>query len=100
MDVYDTYLVLSFVGETRVLGLNEDDELDEADIEGFDAQVQVRQQVRHPVDDASFLTHALLTLIAFGCADAVVQQCGTQSVFASVQSERAPHRLHHKADGG
>jgi DNA damage-binding protein 1 len=37
---HDTYLVLSFVSETRVLGLNEEDELDEAKIPGFDAEVQ------------------------------------------------------------
>ena len=41
MDAYDTYLVLTFVGETRVLAINADDELDEADIEGFDAAGQV-----------------------------------------------------------
>ena len=42
MDVYDTYLVLTFVGETRILGLNEEEELDEADIPGFDLESQVR----------------------------------------------------------
>jgi hypothetical protein len=42
MDAYDTHLVLSFVGETRFLALNEDDELDEAEIRGFDATSQVR----------------------------------------------------------
>lgn len=36
---YDRYLVLSFVGETRILGMNENDELDEADIAGFDSSV-------------------------------------------------------------
>lgn len=41
MDANDTYLVLTFVGETRVLGLNEEEELDEADIAGFDANAQV-----------------------------------------------------------
>ena len=40
MDAYDTYLVMSFVGETRVLGMNAEDELDEADIPGFDAGAQ------------------------------------------------------------
>ena len=42
MDAYDKFLVLSFVGETRVLGLNDDDELDEADIQGFCSTSQVR----------------------------------------------------------
>ena len=41
MDAYDKYLVLSFVGETRVLAINEDDELDEAELAGFDQQSQV-----------------------------------------------------------
>lgn len=41
MDVSDTYLVLTFVGETRILGLNEEDELDEAEIPGFEANAQV-----------------------------------------------------------
>jgi len=40
--VHDTLLVLSFVSETRVLGMNSEDELDEANIVGFDAEVQVR----------------------------------------------------------
>ena len=42
-DAYDTYLVLSFVGETRVLGMNAEDELDEADIPGFDSSAQVSE---------------------------------------------------------
>lgn len=41
MDAYDTYLVMAFVGETRVLGMDSDEELGEADIPGFDASVQV-----------------------------------------------------------
>jgi hypothetical protein len=42
MDAYDTYLVLTFVGETRVLGINAEEELDEAEIAGFDANAQAR----------------------------------------------------------
>ena len=41
-DSFDTYLVLAFVGETRILEINADDELDEAEIEGFEAEQQVR----------------------------------------------------------
>lgn len=41
MDAFDTYLVLSFVGETRVLAINADDELDEAELPGFNAEAQV-----------------------------------------------------------
>ena len=40
-DTFDTYLVLAFVGETRILEINAEDELDEAEIEGFDADQQV-----------------------------------------------------------
>ncbi|CAL5227828.1 g10856 [Coccomyxa viridis] len=40
MDAFDKYLVLSFVGETRVLAINEDDELDEAEVAGFNQQSQ------------------------------------------------------------
>lgn len=40
MDVYDTYLILTFVGETRLLGLNQEEELDEADIPGFEVDAQ------------------------------------------------------------
>ena len=42
MDAYDTLLVLTFVGETRVLAINAEDELDEAEVEGFDGDAQVR----------------------------------------------------------
>jgi len=41
-DNFDTYLVLAFVGETRILEINGEDELDEAEIEGFDAEQQVQ----------------------------------------------------------
>ena len=41
MDAFDKYLVLSFVGETRILAINEDDELDEAEVAGFNQQSQV-----------------------------------------------------------
>lgn len=41
-DKFDTYLVLAFVGETRILEINADDELDEAEIDGFDAEQQVQ----------------------------------------------------------
>lgn len=41
MDAFDTYLVISFVGETRVLAINADDELDEAELPGFSADAQV-----------------------------------------------------------
>jgi DNA damage-binding protein 1 len=34
-DIFDTFLVVSFVTETRVLAMNLEDELEETDIEGF-----------------------------------------------------------------
>lgn len=40
MDAYDSHLVLSFVGETRLLAISEEDVLDEATIEGFDSDTQ------------------------------------------------------------
>ncbi|KAJ8548958.1 hypothetical protein K7X08_030924 [Anisodus acutangulus] len=39
-DPYDTFLVVSFISETRVLAMNLEDELEETEIEGFDSQVQ------------------------------------------------------------
>lgn len=39
-DVYDTFLVVSFINETRVLAMNMEDELEETEIEGFYAQAQ------------------------------------------------------------
>ncbi|WOL18645.1 DNA damage-binding protein 1 [Canna indica] len=39
-DPYDTFLVVSFISETRVLAMNMDDELEESEIEGFCAEVQ------------------------------------------------------------
>lgn len=40
MDAFDSHLVLSFVGETRLLAISEEDVLDEACIAGFDADSQ------------------------------------------------------------
>ena len=39
-DPYDTFLVVSFISETRILAMNLEDELEETDIEGFCSQVQ------------------------------------------------------------
>jgi hypothetical protein len=40
MDAYDSHLVLSFVGETRLLAISEEDVLDEASIAGVDGGSQ------------------------------------------------------------
>ncbi|KAK3419095.1 hypothetical protein EUGRSUZ_H04822 [Eucalyptus grandis] len=39
-DTYDTFLVVSFISETRILAMNLEDELEETEIEGFCSQVQ------------------------------------------------------------
>ncbi|CAN0877348.1 DNA damage-binding protein 1a [Linum grandiflorum] len=39
-DPFDTFLVVSFISETRVLAMNLEDELEETEIEGFNSQVQ------------------------------------------------------------
>ena len=44
-DRFDTYLVLAVGGETRVRESNADEELDEAEVEGFDGEQQVSFQI-------------------------------------------------------
>ncbi|KAD7117821.1 hypothetical protein E3N88_05089 [Mikania micrantha] len=39
-DMYDTFLVVSFINETRILAMNLEDELEETEIEGFCSQLQ------------------------------------------------------------
>ncbi|XVF00511.1 hypothetical protein REPUB_Repub04eG0007500 [Reevesia pubescens] len=39
-DPFDTFLVVSFISETRILAMNIEDELEETEIEGFNSQVQ------------------------------------------------------------
>ncbi|XP_022727310.1 DNA damage-binding protein 1a isoform X2 [Durio zibethinus] len=39
-DPFDTFLVVSFISETRILAMNPEDELEETEIEGFNSQVQ------------------------------------------------------------
>ncbi|XP_058071572.1 DNA damage-binding protein 1 isoform X2 [Magnolia sinica] len=39
-DPYDTFLVVSFISETRILAMNSEDELEETEIEGFYSQAQ------------------------------------------------------------
>lgn len=39
-DVFDTFLVVSFISETRILAMNADDELEETEIDGFDSEAQ------------------------------------------------------------
>lgn len=39
-DPYDTFLVVSFISETRILAMNLEDELEETEIEGFSSDIQ------------------------------------------------------------
>lgn len=39
-DAFDTFLVVSFISETRILAMNMEDELEETEIEGFCSEVQ------------------------------------------------------------
>ncbi|KAI3495498.1 hypothetical protein L1887_37839 [Cichorium endivia] len=39
-DIYDKFLVVSFISETRILAMNLEDKLEETEIEGFCSQVQ------------------------------------------------------------
>lgn len=39
-DPHDTFLVVSFISETRILAMNMEDELEETEIEGFNSQTQ------------------------------------------------------------
>ena len=40
-DEFDRFLVITFVGDTRILAINAEDELEEAELPGFDTDVQV-----------------------------------------------------------
>lgn len=40
IDIYDTFLVVSFISETRILAMNSEDELEETEIDGFDSEAQ------------------------------------------------------------
>lgn len=39
-ETFDTFLVVSFISETRILAMNVDDELEETEIDGFDSEAQ------------------------------------------------------------
>jgi hypothetical protein len=39
-DKFDSFLVVSFITETRILAINADDELEETKIDGFDAKAE------------------------------------------------------------
>jgi DNA damage-binding protein 1 len=37
---FDTFLVVTFISETRILAINKEDELDETEIDGFENEEQ------------------------------------------------------------
>ncbi|EFN59838.1 hypothetical protein CHLNCDRAFT_29381 [Chlorella variabilis] len=73
MDAHDTYLVLTFSGETRVLGMNAEDELDEAEIPGFNSTA-LTLCCANTVHDQLLQ----VTATAFRLVDCMTQQLVTQ----------------------
>lgn len=65
LDTYDSHLVLSFVGETRLLAISEEDVLDEAVIPGFDGDSQTLL--------AATTLHDHLLQVGFVCGAAGVE---------------------------
>lgn len=59
-DPFDTFLVVSFISETRILAMNLEDELEETEIEGFCSQVQTlfcHDAVHNQLVQVSFPLH-------------------------------------------
>lgn len=67
-DPYDTFLVVSFISETRILAMNLEDELEETEIEGFCSQVQTlfcHDAVYNQLVQVSFyLRYCLITMMS------------------------------------
>lgn len=63
MDAYDTFLVVTFISETRILAINDSDELEETEVDGFesDAQTLLCANVIH--DQLIQVTAASLRLV-------------------------------------
>uniref|UniRef100_A0A0D3GBK3 DNA damage-binding protein 1 n=1 Tax=Oryza barthii TaxID=65489 RepID=A0A0D3GBK3_9ORYZ len=67
-DPYDMYLVVSFISETRFLAMNMEDELEETEIEGFDAQTQTlfcQNAINDLLIQVPFLITASFIFVAF-----------------------------------
>ena len=61
-EAFDTFLVVSFISETRILAMNLEDELEETEIEGFLSQLQTlfcHDAVYNQLVQASFFPSAL-----------------------------------------
>ena len=61
-DEHDSLLVLSFLGETRILGMDEADELGELEAEGFDSDSQVKDFLITQILRFTFLLHCMSSL--------------------------------------
>jgi DNA damage-binding protein 1 len=60
---HDTFLVVTFISETRVLAINAEDELDETEVPGFDAGVQTLLCVNAAHDQFLQATPTALRLV-------------------------------------
>ncbi|KAF6263102.1 mono-functional DNA-alkylating methyl methanesulfonate N-term-domain-containing protein, partial [Scenedesmus sp. NREL 46B-D3] len=73
MDAYDSHLVLSFVGETRLLAISEEDVLDEATIAGFDGDSQTLLAATTLHDQLLQVTSAAVRLISASSGQLLTQ---------------------------
>lgn len=60
------YLVVSFISETRFLAMNMEDELEETEIEGFDAQTQTLF-CQNVINDLLIQVPILMSISLFFC---------------------------------
>ncbi|GBG61192.1 hypothetical protein CBR_g19725 [Chara braunii] len=73
MDVYDTFLVVTFISETRILAMNAEEELDETEIEGFDAATQTLYCGNVIYDQIVQITSSSVRLVDVATRQAVTQ---------------------------
>lgn len=67
-DPHDTFLVVSFIGETRILAMNSEDILEETEIDGFlsEAQTLLCQNALHDqIVQASYLVLVIKLYLFF-----------------------------------
>lgn len=67
-DPHDTFLVVSFIGETRILAMNSDDILEETEIDGFLSQAQTllcQNALHDQIVQASYLVVIHFTDVFF-----------------------------------
>ncbi|WIA28317.1 hypothetical protein OEZ86_010868 [Tetradesmus obliquus] len=73
MDAFDSHLVLSFVGETRLLAISEEDVLDEASIPGFDGDSQTLLAATTLHDQLLQVTSSAVRLISASSGQLLTQ---------------------------